>query len=104
MQMVNLTGQISELSYSGETFFVEHNGKRQVLVLELATPICVDADKELKGEENIRSLQLEILTHSPPFSPKWLRGRVVILGTLVPSSDHRTKAQIEVWKVTNVRN
>jgi hypothetical protein len=73
-ECVNLTGQISELPYSGETFFVEHNGNRKVLVLELATPICVDADKENNGEENIRSLQLEILTHSPQFKPQWLKG------------------------------
>jgi hypothetical protein len=90
-QTVNLTGHISELPYSGATFFVEHNGKRQVLVLELASPICVYADKEIKGEENIQSLQLEILTRSPPFNPKWLKGRVAISGMLVPSSDHHTK-------------
>jgi hypothetical protein len=71
---VTLTGRISELPYSGETFFVEHNGKRKVLVLELRSPICVDADREIQGEENIQSLQLEVLTHSPPFNSNWLRG------------------------------
>ena len=102
-EYVNLTGQISELPYSGETFFVEHNGNRKVLVLESTTSICVDADKENNGRENIRSLfQLEILTHSPQFKPQWLKGRVVILGTLVQGgSDHRTKARLEVWEVKN---
>jgi len=74
-------------------------------VLELATPICVDADKENDGEENIRSLQLEILTHPPQFKPQWLKGRVVILGTLVHGgSDQRTKARLEVWGVKNAPN
>jgi hypothetical protein len=48
---VNLTGHISELPYSGEHFFIQHNGKRHVLIFNLGNPICVDADKENRGEK-----------------------------------------------------
>jgi hypothetical protein len=100
---VTLLGRVSETDYStNDIFFVQHNRSRKVLLFKLTSPICVAAEKDNSAEEGVQTLQLEVLSHSPPFNPNWLSGEMWISGSLVPPANpNRAKAAIEVGNIAS---